>query len=193
MRLLVLALAAVLCSAGTASASPLGARPCPRHAELTSRAATLTVRIDDDGYHALTACVRATRKRIVLAAWYAQGSVADDPAPQYWLTGRFVAVNQPSCTPDPFDDVPCTATLRVVDLRTRERRSTVQLADPVSDLVLTRHGSVAMIHRTDLITADGPTVSYLDGAAERGSLAYAARAARIYWTSGGEPRSAPLR
>ena len=193
MRLLVIALAAALCSAGTASAAPLRAKPCPRHAELTSRAATLTVRVDDDGYHALTACVKDTRRRIVLAGWYAQGSVADDPAPQYWLTGRFAAVNQPSCTPDPFDDVPCTATLRVVDLRTRERRSTVQLADPVSDLVLTRHGSLAMIHRTDLIIADGATVSHLDGAAEPGSLAYAARVARVYWTSGGEPRSAPLR
>ena len=104
MRLLVIALAAALCSAGTASAAPLRAKPCPRHAELTSRAATLTVRVDDDGYHALTACVKDTRRRIVLAGWYAQGSVADDPAPQYWLTGRFAAVNQPSCTPDPFDE-----------------------------------------------------------------------------------------
>ena len=55
----------------------------------------------------------------------------------------------------------------------------MQLADPVSDLVLTRHGSLAMIHRTDLIIADGATVSHLDGAAEPGSLAYAARVARV--------------
>ena len=193
MRVIVLVAAALLCGPPAASAAPARGKPCPRHAELESGAATLKVRTDGDGYHALTACVKATRKRIVLAGWYAQGSSADTPAPQYWLTGRFAAVNQPSCTPDPFDGVPCTATMRVVDLRTRERRSTVQIADPVSDLVLTRRGSLAMIHRSELITADGATVQYLDDAAERGSLAYAGRIARIYWTSGGEPRSASLR
>ena len=122
-----------------------------------------------------------------------RGEAQAVPAPQYWLTGRFVAINQPSCTADPFDDVPCTATMRVVDLRTRERRSTVQLTSPVFDLVLTLRGTLGMIHQTDLITADRGNVQHLDTAADPASLAYAPGAKRLYWTSAGQPRSTPLR
>jgi hypothetical protein len=192
MRPLLVLLAVVLCWPASADAAAKR-KPCPRDAELESRAATLAVRSDGDGYHRLVGCLRATRQRTQLAGWFAEGSVADAPSPQYWLTGRFAAINQPHCTADPFDSVPCTATLRVVDLRTRERKTTVELSDPVFELFLTTRGALGLIHKTDVITADGADVQVRDKAAEPGSLAFAERAGLLYWASAGLPRSAPLR
>ena len=48
---------------------------------------------DEDGYQVLLGCHKRTRRRTALASWFSQGSSADDPAPQYWLAGRFAALN----------------------------------------------------------------------------------------------------
>jgi hypothetical protein len=168
-------------------------KPCPRAATQTSDVARLYIRSDEDFNNELVACVKKTRKRFVLASWFSQGSSTDDPAPQAWLTGRFAAVNQASCPGDPSSTEPCVGTLKVIDLRTRRRHATVTTGAPIFDLVLTRRGSVGMIHRTELITAVGADVRVLDRGAEQYSMAYAASLGRLYWTSAGAPHSTSLR
>jgi hypothetical protein len=128
----------------------------------------------------------------VLAGWFAQGSSTDDPAPQFWLTGRFAAVNRAACPSDPNSEEPCTGTVRVIDLRTRRTHATIPAGSPIFELVLTRRGSVGMIHRNELITAIGPTTQVHDRQPQGGSLAYAPDAHRLYWMSEGQPRSATL-
>jgi hypothetical protein len=168
--------------------------PCPRAAVERSSAATLFIRDDDvDDVHYLVGCLKSTRRRTVLASWFAQGSSTDDPAPQYWLTGRFAAVNQAACPGDPTSSEPCTGSLRVVDLRARRTHATVATGSPIFDLFLTRRGSVGLIHRNELITAVGAVVQVHDSEAETWSLAYAEEAERLYWTGAGEPRSTTLR
>lgn len=168
-------------------------RACPKMALHESSAAKLYVRDSaDDESHELVACVKATRRRTVLADWYSQGSSTDDPAPQSWLTGRFAAINQASCPGDPNSDEPCTGTVRVIDLRTRRTYATVSAGSPIFELVLTRRGSVGMIHRDELITAIGPATEVQDRQPQAGSLAYAPNAHRLYWMSQGQPRSATL-
>src|SRR5215210_4124332 len=101
-------------------------KPCPKVALHESFAAKLYVRDSaDEESHELVACVKATRRRTVLAGWFAQGSSTDDPAPQSWLTGRFAAINQASCPGDPSSDEPCTGNVRVIDLRTRRIYATI--------------------------------------------------------------------
>jgi hypothetical protein len=168
-------------------------KPCPRAGVERSSAAVLSVREDDDFNHELVGCLKSTRRRMVLASWFAQGSQTDDPAPQYWLTGRFAAVNQAVCPGDPTSNEPCTGSVRVIDLRARRTHATVPAGSPIFDLALTRRGSVGLIHRNELITAVGDDVQVLDREAEPWSLAYAAEAKRLYWTGAGQPRSTTLR
>src|SRR4051794_19087612 len=158
------------------AATPAEARgkrkPCPKVSLHESFAAKLYVRDSaEDTSHELVACVKATRRRAVLASWYAQGSSADDPAPQSWLTGRFAAVNQASCPGDPSSNEPCTGTVRVIALRTRRTHATIPAGSPIFELVLTRRGSVGMIHRNELITAIGPATQVQDREPQAGSLA----------------------
>jgi hypothetical protein len=187
------ALIAIVATLACASPSLAQKRsPCPRDTVARSSVAVLFIRADDD-VSELRACVKSTRRRMVLASWFAEGSSADDPAPQYWLTGRFAAVNQARCPGDPTSTEPCTGTLRVIDLRARSRHATVPTGSPIFDLVLTRRGSVGVIHRNELITAVGADVRVHDTEAEPWSLAYAKEAKRLYWTGAGEPRSTTLR
>jgi hypothetical protein len=166
--------------------------PCPR-GEQRSSAAVLYTRDYVDDTHALVGCLRSTRRRMVLASWFAQGSSTDDPEPQSWLTGRFAAVNQAACPGDPTSTEPCTGTLRVIDLRARRTHAKVATGSPIFDFVLTPRGSVGMIHRNELITAVGDDVQVHDTEAETWSLAYATEPKRLYWTGAGEPRSTTLR
>jgi hypothetical protein len=191
--LVALVLVALLWSAAPAQARAQHER-CPRDVVEQNAFAKLYIRTSEDFYNELVACVKATRRRIVLAGWFAQGSSTDDPSPQHWLSGRFVAVNQASCPGDPTSTAQCTGNLRVINLRTRKRHATVATGDPISDLVITLRGSVGLIHRNELITAVGTDVQVLDRQAEQGSVAYAENARRLYWTtSTGEPRSTRLR
>jgi hypothetical protein len=192
-RLIVLlTVLATLCSIAPAHAHA-ARKKCSRAGAAHSSFATLYFRDHRDFNRELVACVKSTRRRTVLASWYEQGSQTDDPAPQYWLTGRFVAINQAACPGDPFSDEPCTGTLKVIDLRTRRRHATVTTGDPIFGLFLTRRGSVALLHRGQVITADGADVQVLDEGAENWSLAYAPLLERVYWTSAGAPHSATLR
>lgn len=190
--LVALALALVPAAAAEARGKP---RPCPRSAEHKSDLARLYVTTaprDDTLYHVVS-CLRRTRERRVLASWYSEGSITDQPAPQCWLTGRFAAINQAYCSADPFDSEPCVGTLRVIDLRSGTKVATVATGSPIFDLVLTRRGSVGMIHRGRLTLLRGAEVHVLDTAAEERSMAYAAERGTLYWTGAGQPRSAPLR
>ena len=190
-RTALIAIVAALVCASPSSARER--RPCPRAADLHSSAAVLYVRDYADFSHELVGCLKSTRRRMVLASWFAQGSITDDPAPQEWLTGRFAAVNQAACSGDPFDDEPCTGHLRVIDLRARKTVAKVATGSPIFDFVLTRRGSAGFIHRDELITAVGDEVTVHDTEAETWSLAYAQEAKRLYWTGAGEPRSTTLR
>jgi hypothetical protein len=184
---------ATLGASASHAAEPGGKRKaCPRGGMERSDAAVVYVRSSDD-YHELVACLKKTRRRTVLAGWYAQGSSADDPQPQSWLTGRFVAVNKAACPGDPTSIEPCTGTLRVIDLRRRRTHATVSTGSYIVDLVLTRRGSVGMIHRSELITAVGGEVVVHDREAEEWSMAYAEYPGRLYWTGAGQPRSITLR
>jgi hypothetical protein len=168
-------------------------KPCPKRAQAQSWAATLYIRDDADGeYHELVACVKATRRRTVLASWYAQGSSTDDPAPESWLAGRFAAINRASSPADPNSEEPCTGTVRVIDLLTRRTYATVPAGSYIVDLVLTRRGSVGMIHRGELITAVGATVTTVDAHPQEGSLAYARTRRLLFWMSEGQARSVAL-
>jgi hypothetical protein len=168
-------------------------KPCPNQALAASWAAKLYIRDSSDGeFHELVSCVKATRRRTVLAGWYAQGSSVDDPAPQYWLTGRFAAINQASCPADPSSSEPCTGTVRVIDLLTRRTHATVPAGSPIFDLVLTRRGSLAMIHRGELVTAVGADVATVDAHPQAGSLAYARSAQLLFWMSDGQAHSVAL-
>jgi hypothetical protein len=177
----------------TAADARIRAKPCPKRAEAQSWAAKLYIRDSSDGeYHELVSCVRATRRRTVLAGWYAQGSSADDPAPQYWLSGRFAAVNQAACPGDPASVEPCTGAVRVIDLLTRRRTADVPAGSYITDLVLTRRGSVGMIHRGELVTAVGGAVQTVDAHPQDGTLAYARSAGLLFWMSEGQARSVAL-
>jgi hypothetical protein len=168
-------------------------KPCPRHVEARSSVVKLYIRdSSDEEYHELVSCVRATHRRTVLAGWYAQGSSTDEPAPEYWLTGRFAAINQASCPADPNSEEPCTGTVRVIDLLTRHTQSTVPAGSYISELVLTRRGSVGMIHRGQLVTAVGATVQTVDPHPQEGSLAYARSARLLFWMSEGQAHSVAL-
>jgi hypothetical protein len=193
MRVALALLVVVLLCPTAAADARSKPKPCPRHVAAQSSAAKLYIRDSSDGeYHELVACVRATRRRTVLAGWYAQGSSTDDPAPQYWLTGRFAAINQASCPADPNSEEPCTGTVRVIDLRTRRTHATVPAGSFISELVLTRRGSVGMIHRGELVTAIGTTVQAVDPHPDEGSLAYAPRVGLLFWMSQGQAHSVAL-
>ena len=188
-----LALAALLAPASSVHAQTRAKpRPCPKSTVAKSSVAVL-YRSGGETRQRLLSCHRRTRVRRVLATWFEEGSSTDQPAPQYWLAGRFAAVNQAFCSGDPTSPAPCVGTLKVVDVRTGRRAASVDTGDPLHDLVLRASGSVALIHRDRLIRVQGGVQEVLDTAAERYSLAYAAQAGRLYWTGGGQPRSAPLR
>ena len=108
------------------------------------------------------------------------------------LSGRFAAINQASCSPDPSSTEPCTGTVRVIDLLTRRRHATIPAGSPIFDLVLTRRGSVGMIHRGELVTAVGATVQTVDPHPQEGSLAYAPGVQLLFWMSQGQARSVAL-
>jgi hypothetical protein len=189
-----LALFAVLMLWPTAAAEARSKpKPCPKRAQTQSWAASLYSRDSSDGeYHELVACVKATRRRTVLAGWYARGSSTDDPAPESWLTGRFAAINAASCPADPNSEEPCTGTVRVIDLLTRRTYATVPAGSFISEFVLTRHGSVGMIHRGQLVTAVAGTVQTVDTHPLEGSLAYARSAQLLFWMSEGQAHSVAL-
>jgi hypothetical protein len=67
----------------------------------------------------------------------------------------------------------------VVDLRARRTRATVVTGSPIFDIVLTRRGSVGLIHRNQLITAVRSDVQVHDEQAAAYSLAYVEEAARL--------------
>lgn len=50
----------------------------------------------------------------------------------------------------------------MVDLRARRTHATVATGSPISDLFLTRRGSVGLIHRNELITTVGDDVRVHD-------------------------------
>ncbi len=130
---------------------------------------------------------------MTLARWFdCACSVGDEPRPQYWLNGRFAAVNRYSCSPISAVGE-CSGKLRVADLSIARFRRSIDTGGVVSDLVLTRRGSVALITPRGLQKSDGSERVTLDAFALPGSLAYAARTATLYWTSANEPRSAHLR
>lgn len=87
---------------------------------------------------------------------------------------------------------PGNATFRVIDLRNGRQHARVELVNPI-EAVFLRTGSVGMIHSGDLMTVVGSQVQVQDRATDTGSLAYARRAGRLYWTSSGDARSVVLR
>jgi len=190
--LTALALTLVPSVAAEARSKP---RPCPASAEHRSGVARLYVSTSprDDTLYRVVSCVLRTRERRVLATWYWEGSITDQPGPQYWLTGRFAAINQAYCSADPFDSEPCVGTLKVIDLRSGEKVASAATGDFLNDMVLTRRGSVGMIHRKQLTLVRKGAVEVVDAAADFYSLAHAEQSGTLYWTSGGQPRSTPLR
>ena len=178
------------------SAAPAKSSPCPkpRAGGLSTRQAVLSVRsAGEDSLHTLVGCHKRTRRRTRLASWYSQGSSADDPSPQYWLAGRFAALNVPRCTADPQNRT-CTATFSIVDLRTGATRATVDaLTDPIYEIVLLATGNAAFIHRRQVFTVIAGRGEERERAADSGSLAYASQSGRLYWTSSGQPKTVELR
>ena len=194
IRPVVAALLALLLAAPTASARPK-LKPCPSDVVAETWAAKLYVTSTSGGgydAYSLRSCVKGTRKRSVLARWYRYGSSTDDPEPQYWLSGRYAAVNQAHCSGDPTDPDPCSGALKVVNLRTGKRVATVPTRDRLIDFAMTEGGTVALIHRRRLMLVRGADVQELDTAALTGSMAFAPAAQTLYWTSGGQPRSTPM-
>ena len=170
--------------------------PCPKYVALRSTHAVLYTRSDDEELQRLIGCHKRTRRRTELVSWYAQGSSTDDPAPQYWLAGRFAAMNVASCTGGPagFAERTCTARFRIVDLRTGATHATFdELTSPISDMVLLRSGSAAFIHRRQLFTVIAGQGALRDGVVDSDSLAYASRSGRLYWTSGDQPKTLRMR
>ena len=66
----------------------------------------------------------------------------------------------------------------MIDLRSGKRVASAATRDFLYDIVLTRRGSVGMIHRKQLTLVRNAAVEVLDSAAELHSLAYAARQVR---------------
>lgn len=194
----VVSLALLVGLAAASTDAEAAKRRCPKVAgALQSDVATVYVRSYDDpdggAENRLVGCSKTTERKTVLGGWFWQGSSTDQPAPQFWLTGRYAAVNQAACPNDPFSSDPCVARFRVVDLRTGRRVAEVGLVSPIEELVLLRSGSAGFIHRGEVVTVVGSVSQVRDPKADAGSLAYAQRAGRLYWTSGGEARSLTLR
>lgn len=189
------ALVAVLAALLTAPAAQAAGRhkPCPAKAAVESWEAKLyvTSSIDEDGDEALVlrGCARGSRRRTVLARWYWTGSRTDDPAPEYWLAGRYVAVNQAYCSGDPSDPDPCVGSVKLFNLWTGRHLATVPAGDRLGDIVLTDTGTAAVLHRGRLTLMRRAAVQLVDAEALMGSMAYAAGTATLYWMSGGQPRS----
>ena len=127
MRLLRLALL-VLCLVAAARPQPPlqpAGKPCVASGAITV-VRSLQARIYERGgdEHVLVGCNRLSGRRTVLARWFdCECSIADEPAPQVWLAGRHVAVNQYFCPPDAS---PCSGSLRVFDLRTGRVRHSAE-------------------------------------------------------------------
>jgi hypothetical protein len=63
----------------------------------------------------------------------------------------------------------------------------------LADFVMTERGTVALIDRGQVLKVRRADVQVLDTEAVHGSMAYAAGAQTLYWTSGGQARFAPMR
>ncbi len=167
-------------------------KACPSEAdEEQNSVATLYNESDDETYTTF-ACWRATGRRTALVTGYDTGSSTDGPAAQVWLRGQYAALNVPSCTQVGHGEFDCTSQFILVDVQTGETRMRFGLGSPIGDVVVTARGTVALIHRREVISATGDERRVLGTEADEGSLAYAERAERLYWTTAGEPHSASL-
>lgn len=116
------------------------------------------------------------------------------------VVGRFVAYDRRICSPSGM----CTGgTIVRRDLRSGRVgvfANPIPNADPVSDLELTRSGSVAWIRREDpampLYTVrklEGPQGTVLDVGSDVGPSSLVLQGPAVYWIKGGHRLFAPLR
>ncbi len=61
-------------------------KSCPRGAALADNSVARLYIVSNDSSHSLRACIKSSRKRLILARWFdCACSVGDEPRPQYWL------------------------------------------------------------------------------------------------------------
>jgi hypothetical protein len=194
-RLTLLPIAVSLAVAPAADAAP--AKRKRRCAERGPRTIvrSLDARIwveSDDRDHRLISYYR-TGRRWVIGYWYScDCSIGDSSQPQTWLTGRFAAVNTYSCSP--ISIVPeCTGRLRVFDLRSPGRaRHLIDSGGPVSQPLLKRNGSIALLIAGRLVRADTTGTAVLDEGPGIDAESLAASGNRLYWMRGDAPQTAPF-
>jgi hypothetical protein len=190
--LVLCALAAGVLAPAAAAAKPASKRCAARNTTAVARslAARVFERGQDD--HVLVGCNRANGRRTVLASWFScDCSIADESAPQVWLAGRHVAVNEYSCSPiDPM--APCTGAMRVFDLRTGRVRHSAETGGFI-DLVLKPNGSVAYVLGQRLFRIDSRGSALLDEGPGIDSGSLAVNRTRVYWLHDNMPRTASLR
>ncbi len=180
----------LLLPASAAAAVP-AERPCVASRSTTvvkSLQARVYVRGGDN--EVLVGCNRLSGRRTVLARWFScECSIADEPDPQVWLAGRYVAVNQYFCPPDAS---PCSGSMRVFDLRSGRALYGV-ITGALIDLVIKPNGSIGYLLGQQLYRYDsrGPQLLDQGPGIDGGSLAV--NRTRLYWLHDNVPRTAPLR
>lgn len=191
--------AVVLCLFVPAALAPGAAAGKPQGKTCVARGAatvaqSLQARIYERGAdnHVMVGCNRRNGRRTVLARWYNCGcSIGDQEAPQVWLAGRHVAVNQYSCSPiDPM--APCQGELDVFDLRTGRVRYRADTGGFIG-LVIKPNGSVGYVRGPQLFRIDSRGSALLDEGPGIDSNSLAVNRTRLYWLHDNLPRTAPLR
>ena len=160
----------------------------------TTVARSLEARVFERGQddYELVGCNRRNGRRTVLASWFnCDCSIADESAPQAWLAGRHVAVNEYSCSPvDPM--APCTGAMRIFDLRTGRVRYKAETGGFI-DLVIKPNGSVVHVLGQRLFRIDSRGSALLDEGPGIDSGSLAVNRTRVYWLHDNKPRTASLR
>jgi hypothetical protein len=174
-------------------------RPYPAVGELSTQAAVVYERATGGGHQSsYFACHRRSRRRVELTRWTDCGcSIADVEAPPVWLSGRFAAVSEDSCSsPNPQWGAPPTVpqapisspgSVWITDLRSaRERR--VRFERSLAALILGARGSLAFVDGDRLLRSDRTGTTSVDTGpgSDPGSLATNGK--QLHWLPDGQPR-----
>ena len=148
----------------------------------------------DTDRHVLVGCLLRGGYKLHLGSWLSCGcSRGDESAPQVWLRGAVVAVNQYSCPPDPsLGD--CVGGAWTLALRSGRTLRSATTGSSVAALAIGPRGAFAYVSSGGAVVksdASGEDVVLDPGPGiDPGSLAVGG--AWVYWTRDGVPHGARL-